>query len=188
MQTYNIIYNFDKNREIVGFFTVLAILTYDIVYDIIRYNTVISTFFTKSYMIYHGISVLYYGQYRMVCLYYTILYVYIYQKVRIYRTTLHAISRPTMWRMISLTWGCVRCGHACGTSVGRPQVLSHDHLPCQMVCTELLQSWRPFPQSGMCGCQCEWWQPCTSKNRNFKVWPCGIAGDLAASWGQRTEW
>ncbi len=46
-----------------------------------------------------------------------------------------------------------------------------DLCPTPMVCTASSQSWRPFPQSGMCYCQCEWWQPPpgTSKNGNFKL-------------------
>ena len=71
----------------------------------------------------------------------------------------------------------------------RPQVLPHDPRPSRMVCTASSQSWRPFPQSGMCDCrQCEWWQPCTSKNRNFKLKSGGIAGDPVALRGQMTEW
>ncbi len=39
-----------------------------------------------------------------------------------------------------------------------------------------------------CCDQCEWWQPCTSKNHDRNLWPGGIAADPVALRGQQTDW
>ena len=44
-QTYDIVYDVDKTYDIVGFYPIVANLTYDIVYDIVRQRTMSYTIY-----------------------------------------------------------------------------------------------------------------------------------------------
>ena len=163
-RTYNVRYR-QKTYDVVRFLQVLAILTYDIVYDIVR-------FLTMSHTMCSVTSVLYDIERKVPM-----------SLAHIAKTYDIALRRRMQDRSIRYAISSIR--YAClGRRQARrdvlamplqlPRVLFPDPRPCRMVCIAQAQCRSPFPQSGTGRCgQCGWRLPCMSKNRN-----CQCSGSL----------
>jgi hypothetical protein len=148
---------------------VFAIFVYDVVYDIV-YNIVIFADIVYDMQNLHH--------------YYTISHAYIYivctvtiiryrrpKSIKTYDDTVRYRIR-FFFQVPEPAFAAGRTGHAPGAPTDPASWSSA--LPDSLYC--IITVLRPFPQSGMCYCQCEWWQPCTSKNGNFKLKSGGIVG------------
>ena len=118
----------------------------------------------------------------MQCHHYKISYAKIDENSRRYHMISHTILISSTWTGVCCWsgWPCPWSSHRSSLMILGPPLWSvlHRHSPDAL----------SLSQADMCYCQCEWWQPCTSKNGNFKLKFSGIAGDPVASWGQMTEW